>query len=90
MTIDATSADLDTISLNQLLQIARENEAEVVELKDNILNPAEISDYIAQFSNNRGSLLIFGLNDDGTISGKIKQYGKNHDRVVQNVMLTTV
>ena len=42
MTIDISSVDLNSMTWDQLLQIARANEAEVVELKDNILKPADI------------------------------------------------
>lgn len=89
MTMDVTSVDFDTLSLSQLLQIASKNEAEVIELKDGILKPAEISDYIAQFCNNRGGLLIFGLNDDATISGKIQQYDKNNEISIQEGAIAT-
>lgn len=74
--MDVTAIDLNALSLHGLLKIACRSEAEVIELKDNILKPAAISDYIAQFSNNRGGLLIFGLNDDGTPSGKVKEFDK--------------
>lgn len=89
MTIDISSIDLNSLKLEQLLHIARGNEAEVVELKDKIIKPADISDYVAQFCNNRGGLLIFGLNDDGTPSGKIKRYDKNCEISIQEGALET-
>jgi ATP-dependent DNA helicase RecG len=91
MTIDIASLDLNKLFLKDLLQIARgkDNEGEILELKDDILKPAIISDYIAQFSNNRGGLLIFGLNDDGTPSGKIKHYDKTNEISIQEGVLAT-
>jgi len=89
MAIDISSIDLNSITLEQLLHIARGNEAEVIELKDNILKPADISDYVAQFCNNRGGLLIFGLNDEGALSGKIKRYDKNCEINIQEGALAT-
>jgi ATP-dependent DNA helicase RecG len=87
---DITSINLDNLALTDLLRLAKlENEAEVIELKDNLLKPAEISDYIAQFSNNRGGLLVFGLNDDGSISGKIRQFDKSNEISIQEGDLST-
>lgn len=90
--IDITAINLSKLSLKGLLQIAStagESETEVLELKPNILKPADISDYIAQFANNRGGLLIFGLNDDGTPSGKIRQYDKTNEISIQEGALAT-
>ena len=90
--MDVTNPDLSKLSLKELLQIvntARKNESEVIELKDNILKPADISDYVAQFSNNRGGLLIFGLNDDGTPSGRVKQFDKSNEISIQEGALAT-
>lgn len=89
-TMDIAAIDLNTLTLDKLLQIACKNEAEVIELKDDILKPAAISDYIAQFSNTRGGLLIFGLNDDGTPSGKIKEFDKTNEISIQEGDLTTI
>jgi len=84
---------LSKLSLKGLLRIAQDcrerNETEVLEIKDGIIKPAEISDYIAQFSNNRGGLLILGLNDDGTISGKIRRFDKNNENSIQAADLET-
>ena len=87
---DITAIDLNALTLGELLEIARKNESEVIELKDDILKPASISDYIAQFSNNRGGLLIFGLNNDGTPSGKIKEFDKTNEISIQEGDLTTI
>jgi len=89
--MDITAIELNKLTLKDVLQIARgkQNEAEVIELKDDILKPAAISDYVAQFSNNRGGLLVFGLNDDGTPSGKIKLYDKQTEISIQNGALAT-
>lgn len=89
-TVDIAAIDLNALTLDRLLQIACKNEAEVIELKDNILKPAAISDYIAQFSNNRGGLLVFGLNDDGTPSGKIRRFDKTNEISIQEGDLTTM
>ena len=87
--IDINSLNLNRLSLAKLLEIARRDETEVVELKDNILKPNEISDYVAQFCNNRGGLLIFGCNDDSTPSGKIRHYDKTNEISIQEGALTT-
>lgn len=87
--IDINSLNLNGLSLAKLLEIARRDETEVLELRDNILKPNEISDYIAQFCNNRGGLLIFGLNDDSTPSGKIRHYDKTNEISIQEGALTT-
>lgn len=90
--IDPVNVDLNKLTLSQLQQIARNhnNESEVMELKDRIIKPAYISDYIAQFSNNRGGLLIFGLNDDGSLSGKIRNYTKENEISIQEGALVTM
>jgi ATP-dependent DNA helicase RecG len=90
--IDIASLDLDTLPLNELLDIAslaKENESEVVELKNNVIKSSEISDYITQFANNRGGLLILGLWDDGKPSGKITHFDKSTEIAILNGDLET-
>jgi ATP-dependent DNA helicase RecG len=93
MMTDINTIDIDVLSIDELLDIVhrvREKESEIIELKENYLKPANISDYIAQFANNRGGLLILGLNDDGTPSGKIKNYTKeNENSILEGDLITT-
>jgi len=91
--MDILTVDLGSLSLVDLLKMVnslRENETEVIELKENIIKPADISDYITQFANNRGGLLILGLTDEGKPSGKIRNYDKNIEINIRNADLTTI
>lgn len=91
MSADPSTIDLNRLTLSKLLQLAQayRNEHEVIELKSDIIKPADISDYIAQFSNNRGGLLIFGLDDGGYPSGKIREFDKANEISIQEGDLIT-
>jgi len=84
--------DLNKLSLRDVQNIVKnrtENESEVIEIKESIVKPAIISDYIAQFANNRGGLLIFGFKDDGTKSNKITNFSKeNENSIIEGDLCT--
>ena len=90
--MDFANFNLKTLSLRNLLDRISsidDNETETIELKDKQLKPADISDYITQFANNRGGLLIFGVNDNGTPSGKIKSFSKADENTIHEGDIAT-
>ncbi len=59
--------------LTELLEIIRNGESSGVEFKRDDINPEQLSRELVAFSNYRGGKVLLGVEDDGAISGTVRE-----------------
>lgn len=67
-------ATIQNMDAEQLLRLVEGHETQTLELKENIVKPSELADYLMQLANAQGGLVVLGMTHDRPprFSGKVK------------------
>lgn len=71
--------ELSNMTLNELRLLVARGEGEVLEFKRKVSTPAKIARELCAFANTKGGILLFGVDDDGTIVGVNDHYEQAYE-----------